>query len=159
MGKKKVFIADTLAKEGIEEFASYPELELVVKTGLPPATLMSELGDAAGLVVRSTTQATRELIASGTALKVIGRAGAGVDNIDVKAASERGIVVLNTPGASTNSVAELAIGLMFSCARNIARSSEGMKEGKWLKSLPGSELAGKTLGLIGCGGRAKKAPQ
>ncbi|MGA2379418.1 MAG: hydroxyacid dehydrogenase [Spirochaetia bacterium] len=152
MGKKRVFVADTLAKEGIEEFASYPELELVVKTGLPPERLMSELGDAAGLVVRSATQATRELIASGTALKVIGRAGAGVDNIDVKAASERGIVVLNTPGANAEAAGELAVAMMFALARDLARADATMKAGKWdKKSFNGCELRGKTLGLVGIG--------
>lgn len=152
MGKKRVFVADTLAKEGIEEFASYPELELVVKTGLPPEKLMSELGDAAGLVVRSATQATRELIASGTALKVIGRAGAGVDNIDVKAASERGIVVLNTPGANAEAAGELAVAMMFALARDLARADATMKAGKWdKKSFNGCELRGKTLGLVGIG--------
>ena len=152
MSKKKVFVADTLAKEGIEEFASYPELELVVKTGLAPAKLMTELGDAVGLVVRSATQATRELIACGAALKVIGRAGAGVDNIDVKAASERGIVVLNTPGANAEGAGELAVAMMFALARDLARADATMKAGKWdKKSFGGCELRGKTLGLVGIG--------
>jgi D-3-phosphoglycerate dehydrogenase len=152
MSKKKVFVADTLAKEGIEEFASYPELELVVKTGLAPAKLMTELGDAVGLVVRSATQATRELIACGVALKVIGRAGAGVDNIDVKAASERGIVVLNTPGANAEGAGELAVAMMFALARDLARADATMKAGKWdKKSFGGCELRGKTLGLVGIG--------
>jgi D-3-phosphoglycerate dehydrogenase len=152
MGKQRVFIADTLAKEGIEEFASFPELELVVKTGLPPEKLLSELGDAVGLVVRSATQATRELIASGKALKVIGRAGAGVDNIDVKAASERGIVVLNTPGANAEGAGELAVAMLFALARDLARADATMKAGKWdKKSFTGGELRGKTLGLVGIG--------
>jgi D-3-phosphoglycerate dehydrogenase len=152
MGKRKVFIADTLATEGIEEFASFPDLELVVKTGLSPEKLISELGDAVGLVVRSATQATREVIASGTALKVIGRAGAGVDNIDVKAASERGIVVLNTPGANAEGAGELAVAMMFALARDLARADATMKAGKWdKKSFTGCELRGKTLGLVGIG--------
>ena len=152
MEKRKVFIADMLAKEGIEEFASFPELELVVKTGLPADQLISELGDAVGLVVRSATQATREVIAAGTSLKVIGRAGAGVDNIDVKAASERGIVVLNTPGANAEGAGELAVAMMFALARDLARADATMKAGKWdKKSFTGSELRGKTLGLVGIG--------
>jgi D-3-phosphoglycerate dehydrogenase len=152
MNRKKVFIADTLAKEGIDEFASYPELELVVKTGLAPEKLMAELGDAVGLVVRSATQATREVIASGAALKVIGRAGAGVDNIDVKAASERGIVVLNTPGANAEGAGELAVAMLFALARDLARADATMKAGKWdKKSFNGCELRGKTLGLVGIG--------
>jgi D-3-phosphoglycerate dehydrogenase len=152
MDKKRVFIADTLAKEGIEEFASFPELELVVKTGLPPEKLLSEIQDSVGLVVRSATQATKELIAAGTALKVIGRAGAGVDNIDVKAATERGIVVLNTPGANAEGAGELAVAMLFALARDLARADATMKAGTWdKKSFTGCELFGKTLGLVGIG--------
>lgn len=152
MANMKVFISDTLAKEGMEEFGKYPGLELVVKTGLAPEKLIAELGDAAGLVVRSATQATREVIAAGKALKVIGRAGAGVDNIDVKAASERGIVVLNTPGGNAEAAAELAMAMMFALARDLARADATMKSGKWdKKSFNGIELLGKTLGLVGIG--------
>jgi D-3-phosphoglycerate dehydrogenase / 2-oxoglutarate reductase len=152
MEKKKVFIADTLAQEGIEEFAAFPELELIVKTGLAADKLMAELGGSAGLVVRSATQATREVISAGTALKVIGRAGAGVDNIDVKAATERGIVVLNTPGANAEGAGELAVAMMFALARDLARADATMKAGKWDKKIfTGCELRGKTLGLVGIG--------
>jgi D-3-phosphoglycerate dehydrogenase len=152
MDKKKVFVADALAKEGIEAFAAFPELELAVKTGLAPDRLMQELGDAAGLVVRSATQATREVIAAGRSLKVIGRAGAGVDNIDVKAATERGIVVLNTPGANAEGAGELAVAMMFALARDLVRADLTMKAGTWeKKTFSGSELRGKTLGLVGIG--------
>ena len=152
MANTKVLIADTLAKEGMEEFARFPGLDLVVKTGLPADKLMAEIGDAAGLVVRSATQATRELIAAGRALKVIGRAGAGVDNIDVKAATERGIVVLNTPGGNAEAAGELAVAMMFALARDLARADATMKAGKWdKKSFSGIELLGKTLGLVGIG--------
>src|SRR5512133_595591 len=98
MAKMKVFVADSIAKEGVAEFGKFSGLDLVVKTGLPPAELAAALGDAVGLVVRSATQASRAVIEAGTSLKVIGRAGAGVDNIDVAAATEHGILVLNTPG-------------------------------------------------------------
>jgi D-3-phosphoglycerate dehydrogenase / 2-oxoglutarate reductase len=152
MEKTKVFIADSIAKEGMEEFAKFPTLELVVKTGLAPDLLRAEIGDSAGLVVRSATQATREIIAAGASLKVIGRAGAGVDNIDVKAATERGIVVLNTPGGNAEAAGELAIALMFALARDIVRADASMKAGTWdKKSFNGVELCGKTLGLVGCG--------
>jgi D-3-phosphoglycerate dehydrogenase / 2-oxoglutarate reductase len=157
MANSRVFIADTLAKEGIEEFAKFPGLELVVKTGLPADKLIAELGDAAGLVVRSATQATREVIAAGKSLKVIGRAGAGVDNIDVKAASERGIVVLNTPGGNAEAAAELAVAMMFALARDLARADASMKACTWdKKSFSGSELLGKTLGLVGIGNVGSK---
>jgi D-3-phosphoglycerate dehydrogenase len=152
MEKKKVFIADSLAKEGIEAFAAFPELDLVVKTGLPADRLKAELGDAVGLVVRSATQASRDVIAAGASLKVIGRAGAGVDNIDVKAASERGIVVLNTPGANAEGAGELAVAMLFALARDLARADATMKAGTWdKKSFTGCELRGKTLGLVGIG--------
>jgi len=102
--------------------------------------------------VRSATQATREVIGAGPALKVIGRAGAGVDNIDVKAAGERGIVVLNTPGANAEAAGELAIAMMFALARDVARADASMKAGTWdKKSFAGIELFGKTLGLVGIG--------
>jgi len=152
MEKMKVFVADSIAKEGIAEFGKHPELELVVKTGLPPDQLASELGTSVGLVVRSATQASREIIGAGRSLKVIGRAGAGVDNIDVKAASERGIVVLNTPGGNAEAAGELAIAMMLALARELTRADASMKAGTWdKKSFSGCELLGKTLGLIGIG--------
>jgi len=152
MTKMKVFVADSIAKEGIAEFGKYPELELVVKTGLAPADLAAALGDAAGLVVRSATQASRQVIEAGKALKVIGRAGAGVDNIDVAAATERRILVLNTPGGNAEAAAELAVGLMFALAREIPRADASMKTGAWeKKGFGGTELLGKTLGLVGIG--------
>jgi D-3-phosphoglycerate dehydrogenase len=152
MEAKKVFIADTIAKEGMEEFAKFSDLQLVVKTGLAPDKLAAEIGDSVGLVVRSATQASREIIQAGKSLKVIGRAGAGVDNIDVKAAAERGIVVLNTPGGNAEAAAELAVAMMFALARQIAQADASMKAGRWdKKSFSGVELLGKTLGLIGIG--------
>jgi len=152
MEKMKVFIADSIAKEGMEEFGKFPGLELTVKTGLAADRLIAELGDAAALVVRSATQATRELMGAGKKLRVIGRAGAGVDNIDVKAAGERGIVVLNTPGGNAEAAAELAVAMMFALARDLARADASMKAGKWdKKSFSGAELLGKTLGLVGIG--------
>jgi D-3-phosphoglycerate dehydrogenase len=152
MEKMKVFVADSIAKEGLEEFARFSGLELVVKTGLAPEMLKSELGDSQGLVVRSATQATREIIGAGKSLKVIGRAGAGVDNIDVKAATERGIIVLNTPGGNAEAAGELAVAMMFALSRDLVRADTSMKAGKWdKKSFNGVELFGKTLGLIGCG--------
>ena len=152
MEKMKVFVADSIAKEGIAEFGKHPEIELVVKTGLPPEQLASELGASVGLVVRSATQATKEIINAGRSLKVIGRAGAGVDNIDVTAASERGIVVLNTPGGNAEAAGELAVAMMFALSRELTRADASMKAGTWdKKSFSGCELLGKTLGLIGIG--------
>ncbi len=152
MEKMKIFVADSISKEGIAEFGKHPELELVVKTGLAPDKLAAELGGSVGLVVRSATQASREIIGAGTSLKVIGRAGAGVDNIDVAAASERGILVLNTPGGNAEAAGELAIAMMFALARELTRADATMKAGAWdKKSFSGCELLGKTLGLLGIG--------
>jgi D-3-phosphoglycerate dehydrogenase len=152
MEKLKIFIADSIAKEGIAEFGKHPELELIVKTGLAPQKLAAELCDSVGLVVRSATQATREIVSAGEHLKVIGRAGAGVDNIDVAAASERGIMVLNTPGGNAEAAGELAIAMMFGLARELTRADATMKAGTWdKKSFSGCELLGKTLGLLGIG--------
>lgn len=152
MDKLKIFVADSIAKEGMEEFGLFKEIELVVKTGLAPEQLATEIGDSVGLVVRSATKATREIIAGGKKLRVIGRAGAGVDNIDVPAATEKGILVLNTPGGNAEGAGELAVAMMFALARQIPQADASMKAGKWdKKSFSGVELYGKTLGLIGIG--------
>jgi D-3-phosphoglycerate dehydrogenase len=152
MSKLKIFVADSIAKEGIAEFGRFKEIELVVKTGLPPEQLAAELGDSVGLVVRSATKATKEIIAGGKSLRVIGRAGAGVDNIDVPAATSKGIIVLNTPGGNAEGAGELAVALMFALARQIPQANASMKAGTWdKKSFSGTELFGKTLGLVGIG--------
>jgi len=152
MSKLKVFVADSIAKEGIAEFGRFKDIELVVKTGLPPDQLAAALGDCAGLVVRSATKATKEIIAAGGSLRVIGRAGAGVDNIDVPAATAKGILVLNTPGGNAEGAGELAVALMFALARQIPQANASMKAGTWdKKSFSGTELLGKTLGLVGIG--------
>ena len=114
--------------------------------------LASELADADGLVVRSAVQVDAALLEYAPKLRVIGRAGVGVDNIDTDAATHRGIVVMNTPGANAVAVAELTLGLMISMGRSIPRANAGMHAGKWdKKSLQGSELRGKTLGIVGLG--------
>src|SRR6202522_403583 len=114
--------------------------------------LAAELSDADALVVRSAVQADAKLLESAPKLRVIGRAGVGVDNIDTAAATHRGIVVMNTPGANAVAVAELTLGLMISMARAIPRANATMHAGKWeKKSLQGAELRGKTLGIVGLG--------
>ena len=119
---------------------------------LGPGGLEAELSDADALVVRSAVQADAKLLESAPNLRIIGRAGVGVDNIDTAAATHRGIVVMNTPGANAVAVAELTIGLMISMARAIPRANSTMHAGRWeKKSLQGSELRGKTLGIIGLG--------
>jgi D-3-phosphoglycerate dehydrogenase len=114
--------------------------------------LKAELADADALIVRSAVQADAALLAAAPKLRIIGRAGVGVDNIDAAEATRRGIVVMNTPGANAVAVAELTLGLMISMARSIPRANASMHAGKWdKKSLQGSELRGKTLGIVGCG--------
>ena len=108
--------------------------------------------DADALIVRSAVQADAELIDAAGRVRVIGRAGVGVDNIDVEVATRRGIVVMNAPGASAVSVAELTLGLMLAMARHISRADQTTRAGKWdKKSLQGTELSGKTLGIVGLG--------
>jgi len=114
--------------------------------------LKAELADADALIVRSAVQADAELLAAAPKLRIIGRAGVGVDNIDAPEATRRGIVVMNTPGANAVAVAELTLGLMISMSRSIPRANASMHAAKWdKKSLQGSELRGKTLGIVGCG--------
>lgn len=142
----KIVIADQMEDEVVRGIGG---LGTVV---YKPADLSKELADADALVVRSATTVTRELLAGAGKLRVVARAGVGLDNVDQKACAERGIKVLNTPGASTNAVAELAIGLMIGAMRNIQKASHQMKGGKWeKKSLTGREIAGKTLGILGYG--------
>ncbi len=127
-------------------------VEVDYKADLTPEGLLEIIGDYDALVVRSATKVTAEVLAKGKNLKVVGRAGAGVDNIDVPAATEAGILVMNTPGQNANGVAELVIGLMLSLVRHIAIGSQSIKEGRWeKKNLSGTELLGKSIGLLGYG--------
>ena len=122
------------------------------RTGRSPAELRGDLTDADALIIRSATTVTAELIAGAPRLRVVARAGAGVDNVDIAAASERGIVVLNAPGANSVSVAEHVFALMLASARSVALADAQMKAGRWCKkTLRGAELRGKTLGVIGLG--------
>ncbi len=126
--------------------------EVDEKFGISPEELLKIIGDYDGLIVRSATKVTREVIEAAKNLKVIGRAGSGVDNIDVKAATEKGIVVMNTPGANTNAVVELTLTYLFALSRHLYQASHSMKEGRWeKKKLTGTEVQGKLLGVIGYG--------
>jgi D-3-phosphoglycerate dehydrogenase len=146
----KVLIADPIAEEGIEYLRRHTDV--VIKTGLKPEELKATIGDYDALIVRSDTQVSAEIIESGKELKVIGRAGVGTDNIDVDAATRKGIVVVNTPTTNTVSAAEHTIALMLALARNIPQANSQLKSGKWQKQqLVGIELRGKTLAIIGLG--------
>ena len=147
----KIVLAEKVSPATLAVFQQEPGWNIVtpdqIKNGLA-----AELADADALVVRSAVQADAKLLESAPKLRVIGRAGVGVDNIDTDAATHRGIVVMNTPGANAVAVAELTLGLMISLARSIPRANATMHQAKWeKKSLQGSELRGKTLGIVGLG--------
>jgi len=147
----KVLIADKLSPQAIDVFKQRG-VEADVKTGLSPEEILKIIGEYDGLAVRSATKATAALIKAGTKLKVIGRAGIGVDNVDIPAATASGVVVMNTPFGNSVTTAEHTISLMMSLARQIPQANASTHAGKWEKSgFMGVELAGKTLGLIGAG--------
>lgn len=148
--KPRVLVADPVAQDGIDLLAN--EAEVDVRTGLPPEELRAIIGKYDALVVRSETKVTAEIIAAGSRLQVIGRAGVGVDNIDIPAATERGVVVVNAPTGNTISAAEHTIGLMLALARHIPRADASLRAGEWKRSqFIGVEVRGKTLGVIGLG--------
>jgi D-3-phosphoglycerate dehydrogenase / 2-oxoglutarate reductase len=152
MGNKKVLVADPISPRGVEALAVGGDLIVDVRTGLKEPELLQIIPEYAGLVVRSQTKVTAKVIEAARTLKAIGRAGVGVDNVDVDAATRRGIIVMNTPGGNTVSTAEHAFSLLVSIARNIPQADASVKAGKWdRKSFEGVELNGKTLGILGMG--------
>src|SRR6476469_8157905 len=148
----KVFIADAISQRGIDELTRGGALEAKVQTGLNETQLAEAIPDFAALIIRSQTKVTAKILNAAKKLRVVGRAGVGVDNVDVETATRRGVVVLNAPGANTISTAEHAFSLLLSLARNIARADATIKGGRWdRKNLEGVELYNKTLGIIGMG--------
>ena len=151
MADVKVLIADKLSPAAVDIFRSRG-IQVDVKPGLTPAELRAIIGDYQGLAIRSSTKVTKELLEVAPRLRVVGRAGIGVDNVDVKSATARGVVVMNTPNGNAITTAEHAIAMMFALARQLPEASTSTRAGKWEKSrFMGTELTGKTLGLIGCG--------
>ncbi len=147
----KVLIADKLSPTAISVFKDRG-LEAVVKVGLSPDALIEEAKHYDGIAVRSASKITADVIANAPQLKVVGRAGIGVDNIDVKAATARGIIVMNTPFGNAITTAEHAISMMMALARKIPAADHSTRQGLWEKSkFVGTEIFGKTLGIIGCG--------
>ena len=116
----KILITDPLSEEGVDYLKQQPDFEVVCRSDLSLVALLSEVRDADGLIVRSKTQVTQEVIENASQLRVIGRAGAGVDNIDLKAATRKGVVVMNTPGGNSVSVAEHTFALLLALARRIS---------------------------------------
>ena len=148
----KVLVSDTLAPEGLEILERAPGLTVVCEPGLKGDELLAAVADIDGLVIRSGTQVTAEVIAAAEKLKVIGRAGIGVDNVDVSAATARGIAVMNTPSGNNITTAEHAVALLVALARHIPQATASMKAGKWEKSrFTGMELYNRTLAVIGFG--------
>lgn len=148
----KILVSDPLASQGLELFQQAPGFDVDVRLGLKPAELIGIIGDYQGLVIRSGTKVTSKVVEAAQNLKVIGRAGVGVENIDVEAASKKGIVVMNTPGGNDVTTAEHTISLMMSLARHIPQAVASLKMGKWTREkFMGVELCNKTLGIIGLG--------
>jgi D-3-phosphoglycerate dehydrogenase len=147
----KILASDSIESVCAKEFKARGH-ELVEKPGIKKDELIKIIGEYDGLVVRSGTKVTKEIIEAGVNLKIIGRAGTGVDNIDVRAATSKGILVVNTPGGNTISTGELAMSHILALARNIPQATAALKEGRWDRSkYTGTELSGKVLGVIGVG--------
>ena len=147
-----ILVTDPLAEDGLEVLAADPALEVRVKTGLDPDALCREMAEAHALLVRSGTQVTEAVLEAAPRLKVIGRAGTGVDNIDVPAATRRGVVVMNTPGGNSVAAAEHTFALLLGLLRNIPAARADLAAGNWnRKTYMGHQLEGKTLGLVGFG--------
>ncbi|MGO8996352.1 MAG: phosphoglycerate dehydrogenase [Polyangiaceae bacterium] len=148
----KVLVSDALSEAGLALLAKHADLTVDYSPGLKEDQLVAKIVDADALVIRSGSKVTKKVLEAATKLRVVGRAGIGVDNVDVEAASKRGIVVMNTPTGNAVTTAEHAIALLMSLARKIPQATASMKSGKWEKSkFQGRELAGKTLGVLGLG--------
>jgi len=151
--REKILVFDRVSPKGVEILQRYPEFEVeVIERRCPEEDLISLVQDATAMIVRSETKVTGRVLESAPKLKIVGRAGVGVDNIDVETATKRGVVVVNAPGGNTISTAELTIAMMMSLARKIPMAHASMKAGEWnRKAFKGIELRGKTLGILGLG--------
>jgi D-3-phosphoglycerate dehydrogenase len=150
--KFKILVSDKLSEEGLAILKAEPRFTVDVNTKLTPEELKKVIGDYDAIVIRSGTKLTKDILEHTRAMKVIGRAGVGVDNVDVPAASKKGIIVMNTPLGNTMSTAEQTFSLLLSLSRSIPQAVKSMKEGKWERSkFMGVELYGKKLGIVGLG--------
>jgi D-3-phosphoglycerate dehydrogenase len=149
----KVLVCDPISSKGIALLQQRPELQVtVLPKRLSEAELLPLVSDVVAMVVRSETKVTRKVIEAAPKLRVVGRAGVGVDNVDVEAATQRGVVVMNTPGGNTISTAELSFAMLLSLARKVPQAHGSMATGKWdRKQFQGTEVSGKTLGVLGMG--------
>ncbi|MDR1397449.1 MAG: hydroxyacid dehydrogenase [Desulfarculales bacterium] len=147
----KILIADSLHADGIAIFQK-EGFALEVYKSISPQDLAQALGGVEGLVIRSATKVTRDLLSHADKLKVVGRAGAGLDNVDIPACTARSVAVMNTPGQNSNAAAELALAYIFALSRHLCKADASMKAGRWDKKiLQGQEVKGKTLGIVGIG--------
>src|SRR5450432_1564425 len=147
----RVLVAEPLAERGLDAMRA-AGLDVEVKTGLTPEELCAALPGVQALVIRSATQVTAEVLEAGTDLVVVGRAGIGLDNVDVDAATRRGVMVVNAPESNVLSAAEHAMALLLAQARNVPQAHAALMAGKWERSKwEGVELHGKTLGVVGLG--------
>lgn len=159
MSPHRILICDEIVNEAVELLKSN-NFEVVYKPEIAQNEVISEVKNVEGLIVRSRTKVTKEVLSSAPKLKIVARAGVGLDNVDVEEAKNRGIKVVNAPDSLTNAVAEHALGLMLSVARQIAFAHHLMLSGEWPKSkLMGEELTGKTLGIVGFGRIGRRLAQ
>jgi len=150
--KFRVLVADAISDEGVQLLRDAADFEVTVQTGMSPDELKKNIGDYEGLIVRSATKVTADVLAEPGRLRVIGRAGTGVDNIDREAATRAGVVVMNTPGGNSVAAAELTIAHLTALARNVPQANADLRDGRWeRKKYMGSELHGKTIGVVGLG--------
>ncbi len=148
----KVLICDNLEKAGVELFKGKSKVKADVYTSMTPSELKKKISKYDGLIVRSASKITANILESAHRLKVIGRAGIGLDNIDIKAASKKGVVVMNTLGANAITAAEHSISLLLALSRHIPQANASLKTGKWeKKKFMGVEIYNQTLGVIGLG--------
>ena len=147
----KVLISDNLSPTGVDILRK-AGLDVEARSKTSADEIAALIGEYDALIVRSATKVTKELLEKAEKLKVIGRAGSGLDNVDIPAATKKGVVVMNTPGGNTVTTAEHTIGMIFACSRNIPQAYRSLKEGKWeKKKYEGVELFDKTLGVVGLG--------
>src|ERR1700738_888695 len=148
----RVLITDSLADSGLAILRAADDVELVYRPGLKGKELLDEVANSHALITRSGTSVTEELVSAGTRLRVVGRAGVGLDNVDVEACTARGILVINAPTANIMSATEHTMAMLLALCRNIPEAHASVKRGEWVRSkFMGVELNGKTLGIIGLG--------
>lgn len=148
----RILVTDDLSREAVDLLDAHSDIEFDVEKGLDPGQLAERIPTYDGLIIRSSARVTDQVISAGERLKVIGRAGAGIDNIDLQAASERGVIVMNTPGANTVATAEHTMALLLALCRNVPQAAASLRNGEWeRRQFKGIEMRSKTIGIVGLG--------